>query len=599
MTGLQLGALEALYAADSSAPERIIREAHRRAAESPQAIWIHRPPLERLLSELAAAEERRAKGERLPLFGVPFAVKDNIDVAGMPTTAACKALEYTPARSAFVVERLVRAGAIVVGKTNLDQLATGLVGVRSPYGIVENPFDGRYVSGGSSSGSAVSVALGLVSFSLGTDTAGSGRVPAALCNIVGLKPTRGLLSTRGVVPACRSLDCVSVFAASVADSLQVLDVCEGFDAEDPYSRRAPEVAPIPAKNFRFGVPRQEQLEFFDDREARRLYEEALARFLSLGGERVEIDFEPFRQAALLLYGGPWVAERLYAGGKLLAEQPDALLPVLRGILQGAVGLTALEAFEGEYRLREHVRLTENEWAKMDVMVLPTTPTTYKIAEIEAEPLLFNSRLGYYTSFTNLLDLAALAVPAGFRGDGLPLGVTVFGPAHSDRELARLAKRFRGTSPATLGTTGEAVVEPPDTETRAGMQFFVAVAGAHLSGEPLNHQLTSRGGRLVRACKTSRHYRFYALQGTVPPKPGLVRDPHFSGDGIDVEVWALDEAAFGAFVDEVPAPLAIGTVVLEDDTTVNGFVCESHALEGAVEITAYGGWRQYRAASARH
>ncbi len=591
---LRLAALSALYASDTAAPERVVRDVYRRVLESPSAIWIHRAPLERLLSDLYAAEARKARGERLPLFGVPFAVKDNIDVAGMPTTAACPALEYLPESSAFVVERLVAAGAIVLGKTNLDQLATGLVGVRSPYGICENPFDERYISGGSSSGSAVAVALGLVTFALGTDTAGSGRVPAALCNIVGFKPTRGLLSTRGVMPACRTLDCVSVFAGSCTEGAAVLDVCAGFDADDPYSRRAPDPPLVVGTSFRFGVPRAGQLEFFGDTEAHRIYEDAVARLASLGGERVEIDFEPFARTAALLYSGPWVAERLVAGGKLLAEQPEALLPVLRGILTGAVGVTALQAFEGQYRLQELRRASEREWRKMDVMLLPTTPTTYTIKEIEADPVALNSRLGIYTNFTNLLDLAAVAVPAGFRGDGLPLGVTLFGPAHSDAALARLAARFRRAGPATVGKTGEVVDESLDDTSRGAVELYVAVAGAHLSGQPLNHQLTSRGGRLMRTCKTSQHYKLYALQGTVPPKPGLVRDPRFVGGGIEIEVWALDEAAFGSFVDEVPAPLAIGTVVLEDGTTVNGFVCEPHALDGAVDITACGGWRAYLA-----
>ncbi|HEX3594746.1 MAG TPA: amidase family protein, partial [Polyangiaceae bacterium] len=312
---------------------------------------------------------------------------------------------------------------------------------------------------------------------------------------------------------------------------------------------------------------------------------------SLGAVRVEVDFEPFARTASLLYGGPWVAERLVAGGKLLRERPDALLPVLRGILEGAVGQTALAAFEGRYRLRELRRASEVEWQKMDALVLPTTPTTYTIAELTGDPLRLNSRLGIYTNFTNLLDLAAVAVPAGFRADGLPQGITLFGPAHTDAALARLAVLFRRAGPATLGKTGQAVEETLDA-VRGASELSLAVAGAHLSGQPLNHQLTSRGGRLVRACKTSRHYKLYALAGTVPPKPGLVRDPRFEGAGIDIEVWALDEAGFGAFVDEVPAPLAIGTVVLEDGTTVNGFVCEPHALDGAEEITSFGGWRAY-------
>ncbi len=573
---LQLGPLTELYAADESAPERVLREVHRRVADSPSAVWIHRVSLDAMLSELRLAEARRARGERLPLLGVPFAVKDNIDVAGLPTTAACPSLEYLPSRSAHGVELLQRAGAVVVGKTNLDQLATGLVGVRSPYG-------------------AVAVALGLVSFSLGTDTAGSGRVPAALCNVVGLKPTRGLISTRGVVAACRTLDCVSIFASSCTDAVTVLDVCAAFDPEDPFSRPASSEAVARRTGpLRIGTPKAAQLEFFGDADARRLYEEALARFDQLGATRVEVDFEPFLAAASLLYSGPWVAERLHAAGKLLEARPEALLPVIRTILQGARGLSALDAFEGQYRLSEHRRQTERAWEEMDVLVLPTTPTTYTIAEIDEEPILRNSHLGYYTNFTNLLDLAAIAVPAGFRADGQPLGITLLGPAHADRDLARLAARVLPLGGATVGCTGESIIEASDGQPMPSSDIQLAVAGAHLSGEPLNHQLTSRGGRLVRACRTARSYRFYALSGTVPPKPGLVHDPAFVGDGIEVEVWALDEAAFGSFVDEVPPPLAIGTVVLDDGTMVNGFVCEPHALDGAAEITTYGGWRRYRA-----
>jgi allophanate hydrolase len=591
----QLPALASLYASDPAAPERVVREAHLRAAEAPKEVFIHRAPLERLLAELAHARERKGRGEHLPLFGVPCAVKDNIDVEGMPTTAACPAFEYLPQKSAFAVERLVEAGAIVVGKTNLDQFATGLVGVRSPYGACKNPFDPRYISGGSSSGSAVAVALGLVSFALGTDTAGSGRVPAAFCNVVGLKPTRGVIGTTGVVPACRSLDCVSVFAASCTDAVSVLDVCERFDAEDPFARRA-EARKLRSGTLRVGVPRAEQLQFFGDGEARKLYEAALATFDGLKVERVEIDFAPFSETASLLYGGPWVAERLAAGGALLREQPDALLPVLRGILEGALRLTALDAFEGQYRLRALRRRAAEQWERMDVLVLPTTPTTYSIDEILEDPIARNSRLGTYTNFTNLLDLAAIAVPAGFRPDGLPLGITVFGPAHTERELAGVAARFLSSRGGfTLGATGEPVSETIETSSSAAPETLLAVAGAHLSGEPLNHQLTSRGARLVRACRTSHHYRLYALAGTVPPKPGLVRDPTFESGGIDVEVWALDRAGFGSFVDEVPAPMAIGTVILEDGATVNGFVCEPYALDGAVEITAYKGWRQYLAA----
>jgi allophanate hydrolase len=591
---LSIGALGTRFRADPNDAERVLREVHRRVAECAPGIFIHRASLDDVLASLERANTRRLSGEALPLFGIPFAVKDNIDVAGMPTTAACPAFAHEPTHSAVVVNRLVEAGAIVLGKTNLDQFATGLVGVRSPYGACENPFDARYISGGSSSGSAVAVARGLVGFSLGTDTAGSGRVPAALTNVVGLKPTRGLLSTRGVVPACRSLDCVSIFAGTATDARTVLEVAAGFDALDPYSRDgARATLPRFRDPIRAGVPRAVDLEFFGDTDAERLYAGALERLGALGAERVEIDLSPFLAAAELLYGGPWVAERLVAAGALLERDPGAIHPVVRGILEGARAATALDAFRGQYRLRELRSAAEAEWAKMDVLVVPTTPTTYSIAEIEAEPVARNARLGRYTNFVNLFDLAGVAVPAGFREDGLPLGVTFVGPAFSDAALLALAARFRRTGEWTVGATGIRAIEAPLTGARSG-DVLVAVAGAHLSGQPLNHQLTNRAGTLVRVCRTARDYRLHALSGTRPPKPGLVRSAGFEGPGIEVEVWALDAAAFGRFVEEVPPPLAIGTVVLDDGTAVKGFVCEPNALENAVEITHHGGWRAYMA-----
>jgi allophanate hydrolase len=593
-TKLALPALARSFAEDPSAPEAVVRDAHRRAMESPSAVWIHRVPLEAMLAELKDAADRRARGETLPLFGVPYAVKDNIDVAGVPTTAGCPAFAYTPVETSPVVERLRQAGAILVGKTNLDQFATGLVGVRSPYGAVSNPFDPRFISGGSSSGSAVAVAMGLVSFALGTDTAGSGRVPAALSDIVGLKPTRGLLSTRGVVPACRTLDCVSVFAATADDARTVLDVCAAFDPQEPYSRDPLRArAPRFSRPLRIGAPPPAQLEFFGDAEAARLYEEAMTRLTDQGAIRVEVDLSPFRAAAELLYSGPWVAERLHATGSLLGRDPEAIHPTVRSILEGARRHTALAAYEGEYRLAEARRASELEWEKMDVLVLPTTPTTFTIEQVLQDPVLLNTRLGYYTQFANLLDLAAVAVPAGFRADGLPLGVSLIGPAFSDRELLAVASRFCAGAPPRGVRVDLSGIDVPRTG-----DVLLAVAGAHLSGQPLNHQLTSRRGRLARTCRSAPQYRLYALSGTVPPKPGLVYDAAFHGEGIELEVWSLDEAAFGSFVNEVPAPLAIGTVLLEDGASVNGFVCEPHALGQATEITSYGGWRRYRESVAR-
>jgi allophanate hydrolase len=554
----------------------------------------------RVLEAAREVERRRAAGEALPLYGVPFAVKDNIDVAGTPTTAACPAFAHTPAADAAVVARLGAAGAIVVGKTNLDQFATGLVGVRSPYGIPRNPFDERYIAGGSSSGSAVAVAAGLVSFALGTDTAGSGRVPAAFNNIVGLKPSRGLLSTTGLVPACRSLDCVSVFALTVADAARVADLARGFDAADPYSRPEADTlrfAPLPAPpRFHFAVPAARDLEFCGDERARTAFARAVAYMEGIGGAATEIDFAPFREAAGLLYGGPFVAERLEAAGRLLAESPDALVAPLRAILADAPRWDARSVFAARARLRLLARRAGAALAAVDCLLVPTAPTIYRIAEIEAEPLALNATLGIYASFVNLLDLAA-GVPAGFRDDGLPAGVTLVGPRDADARLGGIAARLHAATSARMGATSWPLPPPQENAGGAALEsgfIPMAVVGAHLAGEPLNPQLTDLGARFVRAAKTAPHYRLYALPNTTPPKPGLVRaianDPQ-SGS-ITVEVWALPAAAFGTFVSRVPPPLCIGSVELDDGTRVSGFLCEAHALTGAQDITTFGGWRAF-------
>lgn len=526
-------------------------------------VWIHRPALEEMLSSVPSDES-------LPLFGRTFAVKDNIDVAGWPTTAGCAEFSYTPTHDAPVIAKLRALGAIPLGKTNLDQFATGLVGTRSPFGIPRSVFSKAHISGGSSSGSAVAVAAGLADFALGTDTAGSGRVPAAFNNIVGLKPTRGVLSMRGVVPACRSLDCVSIFARTVAEAQRVFAAVREFDALDPFSRPW---KPAVRELRRIGVPRADQLEFYGDEEMRALYEQAKQRF-----DVVEIDFAPFRDAAKLLYAGPWVAERDAAVGEFLAAHPQAGHPVVRGIIEGAGRYSATDAFRASYELARLRRLADAEWDKMDALLLPTTPTIYTVEEVLADPVRLNSNLGLYTNFVNLLDLCALAVPAGFRGDGLPLGVTFIAPAFHDDELAKLGAAFLGEAPPAIAPGGVAL----------------SVVGAHLSGQPLNRQLTSRGAQLVKTCRTANDYRFYALANTTPPKPGLVRAPGFAGPGIETEVWRLSHEAFGEFVAEVPAPMGIGSVVLDDGTTVKGFLCEVAALEGSREITEFGGWRGFLA-----
>jgi allophanate hydrolase len=548
-------------------------------------VWIERIPGPEVIARAADIDRRVAAGEILPLAGVPFAVKDNIDVAGLPTTAGCPAYAYRPAQTAPVVERLLAAGAVLIGKTNLDQFATGLVGVRSPYGACGSVYNRNYISGGSSSGSAVAVAAGLVAFALGTDTAGSGRVPAALNHLVGLKPTRGRWSTRGVVPACRSLDCVSVFASSAAEAALLDDVVAGFDAGDPYSRRAPEAASRLPASFRFGAPRPDQLVWFGDPESPRLFAAAAARLEAAGGVAVEVDIGPLLDAAELLYQGPWVAERTSAVGGFLRKQPAAIHPVVRGILEGGRSISAVEAFEGQYRLGELARQAEAIWAEVDLLLAPTCATTYRIAEVRAEPLALNANLGRYTNFANLMDLSAIAVPAGFRDNRTGFGVTLIGPAWADRALIDLARRYEeaGDMP-----------NPPEPDLEGvPARVQLAVVGAHLAAMPLHWQLTSRDARLVKRCRTAPSYRLYAMAGSAPPRPALVHVGE-GGAAIEAEVYELGLEAFGGFVAEVPPPLAIGTVSLDDGRDVKGFVAEPRALQGAEDITALGGWRAYLA-----
>jgi allophanate hydrolase len=548
----------------------------------PQA-WILRIPARDVLAQAREVKARLAVGEPLPLAGVTFAVKDNIDVAGLPTSAACPAFAYVAERSARVVELLLEAGAVLIGKTNLDQFATGLVGARSPYGAPLCVFNQDYISGGSSSGSAVAVAAGLVAFALGTDTAGSGRAPAAFNHLVGLKPTKGRWSTRGLVPACRSLDCISVFTADLAGAALVDEVLTRFDPEDDYSRPSPPSPARPAAGFSFAVPRADQRQFLGDEQAAGLYAAAIERMVSAGGAPIEIDIAPLLDAAKLLYSGPWVAERTAAVETLLSDMPGAIHPTVRAIVQGGLAVTGVETFRGLYALEACRRAAEPIWATADVLLLPTTPTIYRLKEVLAEPMALNANLGLYTNFVNLLDMSALAVPAGFRENGTGFGVTLIGPAFADRTLLALAERYLETLPM-----GDA---PPLDLTPRKPGVKLAVVGAHLAGMPLHWQLTSREARLVKAGKTAPAYKLYAMAQSTPPKPALVH----VGDGgaaILVEVYELDLEAFGSFVAEVPAPLAIGTVTLDDGTSVKGFVAEPRALDGASDITALGGWRAY-------
>ena len=587
---LQISDLRQRYRNGTLTPTQVIDYILKRCEEfAEHNIWITLTDRDKLRYYAANVEARGIESQ--PLFGIPFAIKDNIDLIDIPTTAACPDFAYTPLRSATVVERLMSAGALPIGKTNLDQFATGLVGTRTPFGVCRNAFDKGYISGGSSAGSAVSIAVGLASFSLGTDTAGSGRVPAAFNNIIGLKPTLGLISARGVVPACRTLDTVSIFALTADDAAQVAAIAQGYDEEDAFSRSTPSTSRhnFSAK-FRFGVPPPAQLEFFGNVDAKALFARSLEKLQAIGGELVVIDFSDFLETANLLYGGPWVAERYQAIRKFIERQPHSLHEVTRQITLGAQQYSAADTFAALYQLQELKRSTAKVWNEIDILVTPTAGTIYKIDEVLAEPIKLNSNLGYYTNFMNLLDLSAIAVPAGFLGNGLPFGITFGAPAFSDHALLELAQRWQTAFPLTLGATARNRAQSL-SQSEPGM-ILVAVCGAHMSGLPLNHQLTDRGGRLHLTTRSAAKYRLYALAGSGVRRPGMVRSE--DGRAIELEVWEMPAAAFGTFVAGIPAPLGIGTIELESGDAVQGFVCESYVIQSAEDITHFGGWRHYLA-----
>lgn len=585
---LEIDKLRDAYLAGDLSPEKVFKQiADTSAQYEEHNIWIYRLSEEQLQAYFSRLADMDPTDT--PLWGIPFAIKDNIDLAGVPTTAGCKEFAYTPTRSATIVQNLIDAGAVPVGKTNLDQFATGLNGTRSPWGACLNSHNHKYISGGSSSGSAVAVALGMASFGLGTDTAGSGRIPAAFNHLVGLKPTRGLLSSSGIVPACKSLDTASILSKSGANANTVLAIAESFDDTDPYSR-----ANVYANGKRhfgqrqgditIGIIPKHQLKFFDDDDYQKAYETCVARLSSSGVTLVEIDYDPFNEAALLLYEGPWVSERYIATKSILETQANAMNPVVRDIVTQGKSPLATQLFEAQYRLSTLKQKCDKQLQNIDCMLTPTAGRLFTVEEMLDKPIERNSQLGYYTNFMNLLDLAALAVPTSKTDAGLPFGVTLASYAFSDRALLSIAETLKPIlQPSEIATS--------NTVSRTD-KINVLVCGAHLSGMPLNWQLTERGATLSQSTKTAAKYRLYALTGKALGKPGLVAD-HKNGLPIEVEIWTMASSEFGSFVADIPAPLGIGKVELKDGTMVSGFICESYGLEGAKDISDLGGWRAYQ------
>ncbi|MDF1824894.1 MAG: allophanate hydrolase [Verrucomicrobiales bacterium] len=580
---LSIPALHAKYASGELTPATLVGDLKAAISASDPLIWISLTSDLRMDEILQALEGESPQTK--PLFGIPFAIKDNIDLAGNPTTAACPDYSFDPDKDATVVALLIEAGAIPLGKTNLDQFATGLVGVRSPYGFPKNPFNEDYIPGGSSSGSAVAVARDLVTFSLGTDTAGSGRIPAGLNELVGLKPTFGSLSCNGVVPACRSLDCVSIFAKSPNDAATVFSVAAQPDSDDAYSREKAQSNWFPADRFTFGVPQAEQLQFFGDAEAEKLFEEACSKLESIGGTRVTVDFNAFLEAALLLYEGPWVSERFAAIEDFITTQPDSLHPVTRQIISGGGEPRAVDGFRAQYRLKALKQRADLIMDSVDLIVTPTAGTAYTAAEVAADPIQLNSNLGYYTNFMNLLDLSACAIPAGrLASRKMPWGITLVAPALSDVALLNLANRFNDA----------AALEPVFPND----WIELVVCGAHMRDLPLNHQLTDRGACFLREDRTAPDYQLLALPAEhgLPPRPGLIRKGSNQGTSIAVECWAIPANQFGSFVAGIPGPLGFGKLTLADGKIVTGFICESAVPEGTSDISALGGWRAFLEAS---
>ncbi|MDB0014185.1 allophanate hydrolase [Alphaproteobacteria bacterium] len=587
-----LSYLRAAYATGTH-PSDVIDEVFARLDKvNDPGIFIHLRNRESIKAEATALGPY---DPAMPLWGIPYAAKDNIDVAGIETTAGCPAYAYTPEYDAFVIAQLRAAGALIIGKTNLDQFATGLVGVRTPYGAPLNAVDSEIVPGGSSGGSGVIVGHGIVTFSLGTDTAGSGRVPAALNNIVGLKPTLGALSASGVVPACRTLDTVSIFGLTVDDAYAAFAVARGFDPSDAYSKHYGH-APLTATQMpiRVGVPDAASIEFFGDEIQQAAFERDIALLEAKGALIEYIDFAPLYAVANMLYEGAWVAERYTVIDDLLASNPDAIHPVTRKIITHAESMSAADVFKGMYRLADLKREAEPLLARLDMLCVPTIPTFYSVADLEADPVTPNSNNGTYTNFVNLLDMCAIAVPTAPRRDGRPGSLTLIAGAGKDANIAAIARGFEADCIRPMGATEHPIPTPETLPQGASDQIELAVCGAHMSDLPLNWQLTDLGATFLRKAATSANYKFYALAGGPPARPGLLRGEGAEGGSIALEVWSLPKTAFGAFMTGIPAPLGIGTVELSDGSSVKGFICEASGTKGATDITHLGDWRSFLA-----
>ena len=572
-------------------PTDIINQIYRRIDEvGDQNIFLCLFPKKELL---AAAEDLGDFNPNLPLWGVPYVVKDNIDVLGKPTTAGCPGFSYIADDSAFVVKCLKKAGALLLGKTNLDQFATGLVGVRTPYGPPKNALHTHIVPGGSSSGSAVSVAHGMASFSLGTDTAGSGRVPAAFNNIVGLKPTLGSISLNGVVPACRTLDTVSIFALTTRDAYKVFSIAAEYDNHDSFAKLlyTPRLVK-PAHSLKIGIPSSGSIRFEGDQQQKQSFYDAIERFEELGAEIFEIDFQPFFDIANMLYFGPWVAERYVATERLMEKNPEGLFPVTRKIIQTAKSLSAVDTFKGFYKLKDLIREISPIIDGCDVLCVPSIPTFVKVSDLELDPFKANNMLGTYTNFVNLMDLCAITVPTPVRLDGLPGSITLIAKAANDSEIAALACLVEAWECRKLGATDWTLQKTNLPETASDKVVRIAVCGAHMTGLPLNPSLVALGARFVKADQTTNEYKFFALPSPDVARPGLVRTTQKDGNSISVELWDLPENRFGYFIKTIPAPLCIGTIQLIDGTEVKGFLCEQFAATESEDITHIGNWRTF-------